>query len=115
MKKILCYFTIISAVFILSGSAYSGNLNKVTILRTGSAPSFENSDLNRSGHVIWATHSSWSGNRVFFLSSDLGDPGLAIFLAAISTSKTVYLEIGGSASAPNTAGSIISRAYLNSY
>lgn len=115
MKSIISFFAIIFVVLIFSGSAHAGKLDNCKVIRTGSAPAFANSNLNRSGHVVWITHSSWSGARVFFLSSDVGDPGLAILLAAISTSKTVYLEVGGSPSAPNTSGAIISRAYLNSY
>ena len=52
---------------------------------------------------------NWTGVRQFYLSSDLGDQGLAVLLTAYALGETVWVRIAGDAS----AGSLIKIIFVN--
>jgi len=52
---------------------------------------------------------AWSGGRQFYLSSNLGNTGVATLLTAYSLGKTVWVRIAGAAE----AGSLITIIYIN--
>jgi len=52
----------------------------------------------------------WSGEtRQFYVSTDLGNPGLAIFLTGYSLGKTFWVRIAGDAA----AGSLVQIVFIN--
>ena len=78
---------------------------KSKIMRVGSDPRFEGAmvqldDLNDT---------NWTGIRQFYLSSTLGNQGLATLLTAYSLGKTVWVRIPGD----GAAGSLIQIIYMN--
>jgi len=52
---------------------------------------------------------NWTGARQFYLSSELGNQGLAVLLTAYSLGETVWVRIAGDAS----AGSLITIIFMN--
>ncbi len=64
------------------------------------------------GYMVMLDETSdahWGGSRQFYLSSSLGKEGFATALTAFSNTQTVWVRIGGTA----TAGSLISIIYIN--
>ena len=59
------------------------------------------------------TDTQWTGTRMFFLSSDLGNQGLAMLLTAISNGQSVLVRIGATEADPPTVNSLITVLYLN--
>ena len=56
-----------------------------------------------------ATNKLWTGTRQFYLSSTLGNPGLATMLTAISLGQSVFVRIAGT----GTEGSLVTIIFLN--
>ena len=52
---------------------------------------------------------NWTGSRQFYLSSTLGNQGLAVLLTAYSLGETVWVRIAGDGS----AGSLITVIFIN--
>jgi hypothetical protein len=76
-----------------------------SILMVGVDPQFEGptvilDDLNDA---------AWQGARQFYLTSELGNQGLAVLLTAFSLNNTIYVRIAGDAS----AGSLIIGIVVN--
>ena len=63
---------------------------------------------NLSGHTV-GTDWLINTNRMFFLTTDLGDQGLATLLTAMSLNKPVWVRIAGNAE----PASLISIIYLS--
>jgi hypothetical protein len=92
----------------LSTAAYSADIDGCTVERVGAYPGLQNTELGRSAYPVFLSHPDWTGTRMFYLSDDLGTPGLATILTALSLEKTVWVRSSSSA-----AGGIISIIYVN--
>jgi len=96
---------ILGSLGVLSGPAIADvDVLSCSITRVGTDPRFgsfvqldDQSDVN------------WIGSRAFYLSSDLGNQGLAVLLTAYSLGETVLVRIAGDAS----PGSLITIIYIN--
>ena len=51
----------------------------------------------------------WTGNRQFYLSTALGNPGLATMLTAFSLNETVWVRIAGT----GESGSLVTIIFVN--
>ena len=107
---------IVSSLIIVSGTiggACAGDLSGCTIEKVGAYPGLSNEPLGRSGFPVFLSYPSWpeaSRTRMFYLSYDLGQAGLATILTAMSLEKTVWVRIS---TPDNSAGGIISIIYVN--
>ena len=111
MKKLLLFFGL-ALFMMLNGSLVSaGDVSGCSVSMTGFHPGLKSDTLNRSGYTLFLVCPGQFARTMFYLSADLGKEGLAIALAASSTGQTVMARIG-SATAPNTAGSIVTVLYL---
>jgi len=81
------------------------------IERIGPDPRFANA--SSSGVMVQLSDTSgdpaWAGVRQFYLSSALGNTGVATLLTAFSLGETVWVRIGGAAE----SGSLISIIFVN--
>ncbi|MGV8073286.1 MAG: hypothetical protein AB2L11_01800 [Syntrophobacteraceae bacterium] len=78
-----------------------------SIVRVGYDPRFSGAmvqldDMRTMGEL-------WTGARQFYLSSALGNQGLATLLTAYSMGKTVWVRISGTA----TSGSLVEIIFIN--
>ena len=76
-----------------------------SIAKVGYDPRFEGA-LVRLDDL---TDTQWTGTRQFYLSSTLGNQGLATLLTAYSLGKTVWVRIAGT----GEPGSLIQIIYIN--
>jgi hypothetical protein len=76
------------------------------IARIGIDPRFEGAMVQL---IDQADQPAWSGTRQFYLSSDMGDGGLATILTAFSLGENVWVRIAGDAA----AGSLITIVFVN--
>ena len=114
MKKSILFLIFTISVLMISAPVFSADLDGCTITRIGAYPGLINADLNRSGYPVFLSHPSWpETSRMFYLSADLGDGGLATLLTAFSLEKPIWVRIGPSAEASADPGSIITVIYVN--
>ena len=76
-----------------------------SIGRIGVDPRFEGPPVQLDD----LSDSKWTGARQFYLSSELGNQGLAVLLTAYSLGETVWVRIAGDAS----KGSLIKIIFVN--
>jgi hypothetical protein len=76
-----------------------------TIVKIGADPRFEGAPIQ----LIDNSGTHWTSNRQFYLSSTLGNQGLAVLLTAYSMGKTVWVRIAGDGS----SGSLIKIIFVN--
>lgn len=111
MKKSVFFLINVMFFLILSTPVFSADMDNCTIEKVGSYAGWENIDLNRSKNVIYLSHpTEWEGTRFFFLSTTLGNEGLATALTAVSLEKTVFIR---TTSSNLEQGSIISIIIVN--
>ena len=101
----LCMLLLGSLIVLPATASAYVDVAVCSIVKVGIDPGFE-------GAIVQLDDQSdvnWTGNRQFYLSSDLGNQGQAIFLAAYSLGETVWVRIAGDAS----AGSLITIIFVN--
>ena len=76
-----------------------------SIFKVGADPRFEGAMVQLDD----LTDTKWTGIRQFYLSSNLGNQGLATLLTAYSMNKTLWVRIAGDGS----SGSLIEIIFIN--
>jgi len=76
-----------------------------TIIKVGADPRFQGAMVQLDD----LTDTKWTGIRQFYLSSALGNQGLATLLTAYSMGKTIWVRIAGDGS----PGSLIEIIFVN--
>ena len=94
-----------SMFVIMPATANALDVADCTIARIGIDPRFEGPPVQ----LIDNSGANWTGARQFYLSSTLGNQGLATLLTAYSLTKTVWVRIAGDGS----AGSLIEILFIN--
>jgi len=113
MKKFraILFFAIIVSFLLVVGASnvFAADCASAVIKRVGSNPSI--GATGSSPYMVQldcSTDSVWPGTLTLYLSSDLGDGGLATLLTAYSLGKTVWVRTLGI-----TSGSIVTIIYVN--
>ena len=75
------------------------------ITKIGADPRFEGPPVQLDDQ----SDVNWTGNRQFYLSSDLGNQGLAVLLTAYSMGETIWVRLAGDGS----PGSLITVIFVN--
>jgi hypothetical protein len=116
-KKIICllvsFLFVFSLTFIAPSGAYAADVSFAKITRIGFYPYIT---PQSSGAILFLDDTEdyyWTGSRMYYMSTELGNQGLATALTAYSMGKTIFVRIGGSAGAPADAGSLINVIYIN--
>ena len=86
---------IITALVTLPAVANALDVSACSIAKIGADPRFEGAPVQ----LVDTTGVNWTGARQFYLSSTLGNQGLAVLLTAYSMGKTVWVRLGGDGSA----------------
>jgi hypothetical protein len=81
------------------------DVSNCTIVKIGADPRFEGAPVQ----LVDNSGTSWTSFRQFYLSSTLGNQGLAVLLTAYSMDKTVWVRIAGDGS----SGSLITVIFVN--
>jgi len=97
---------VLSTLIILPAVANADvDVPKCSIVKIGADPRFEGPPVQ----LIDLSGTNWTGARQFYLSSSLGNGGLAVLLTAYSMGETVWVRIAGDAS----SGSLITVIFVN--
>lgn len=109
MKKRIAVLMSIFVFFVaFAGQALAADVASAKITRVGTNPATGPA----SGYFValddLASPGAWTGSQAFYLSTDLGDSGLATLLTAYSLGKTVWVRTLGT-----VPGSIITVIYMN--
>jgi hypothetical protein len=112
-KYILVIFLVAFSLFFVTTGVYAADVTFAKVNRTGFYP---NITPDSSGGIVFLDDTEdiyWTGSRMFYISNELGNQGLAVALTALSSDRTVFVRIGGSAGASPVAGSLINIIYIN--
>jgi hypothetical protein len=101
---LLCTFVLGSLIF-LPGLASALDVPVCSIVKIGVDPRFEGPPVQLDDQ----SDVNWTGPRQFYLSSTLGNQGLAVLLTAYSLGETVWVRIAGDGS----SGSLITVIFVN--
>jgi len=101
---ILCV-VVLGTLAILPSVANAVDVPTCQIVKIGCDPRFEGPPIQ----LVDTRGIAWTGPRQFYLSSSLGNQGLAVLLTAYSLGKTVWVRIAGDAS----SGSLITVIFVN--
>ena len=97
---------IVLATFVtLPAVADALDVASCTIVKIGADPRFEGAPVQ----LVDTSGVNWTGPRQFYLSSTLGNQGLAVLLTAYSMGKTVWVRLAGT----GTAGSLVEVIFVN--
>ena len=96
---------VITALITLPAVANALDVASCSIAKIGADPRFEGAPVQ----LVDTTGVNWTGPRQFYLSSTLGNQGLAVLLTAYSLGKTVWVRIAGDGS----AGSLVQVIFVN--
>ena len=96
---------VLGSLIVLPGLASALDAPVCSIVKVGIDPRFEGAMVQLDEQA----DGNWTGIRQFYLSSALGNQGLAILLTAYSLGETVWVRIAGDAS----AGSLITIIFMN--
>ena len=96
---------VITALVTLPAVANALDVSSCSIARIGVDPRFEGAPVQ----LVDTSGVNWTGPRQFYLSSTLGNQGLAVLLTAYSMGKTVWVRIAGDGS----AGSLVEIIFVN--
>lgn len=105
------------AALVMAGSAFFSapaqadvDVAFAKIERLGPDPRFATTS---SGYMVQfsdtAASPAWAGIRQFYLSAELGNPGIATLLTAFSLDETVWVRIAGTAE----TGSLVTIIFVN--
>jgi len=97
---------VITTLITLPAVANALDVSNCSIVKIGVDPRFEGPPIKL---VDNGSTPNWTSSRQFYLSSALGNQGLAVLLTAYSMDKTVWVRIAGDAS----AGSLITVIFVN--
>lgn len=103
---LLLYVLVLASFIILPGMASADvDVPVCSIVKIGADPRFEGPPVQLDDQ----SDLKWTGYRQFYLSSSLGNQGLAVLLTAYSMGETVWVRIAGDAS----SGSLIKVIFVN--
>jgi hypothetical protein len=96
---------VLAAFVTLPVAANALDVASCTIAKIGVDPRFEGAPVQ----LVDTSGVNWTGNRQFYLSSSLGNQGLAVLLTAYSMGKTVWVRAAGDGS----PGSLLTVIFVN--
>jgi hypothetical protein len=97
---------VLGSLIILPGLASADvTVSVASIIRVGIDPRFDGPMVQLDDQ----SDGAWTGTRQFYLSSTLGNQGLAVLLTAYSLGETVFVRIAGDGS----PGSLITIIFVN--
>ena len=102
---VIAMFLVASLMIIPTIANATVDANNVTIRRIGADPRFQGAMVV----LIDPSGINWTGPRQFYLSSTLGNQGLATLLTAYSLGKKLWVRIAGDAS----PGSLVEIIFIN--
>jgi len=102
---LLCVLVLGSLIVLPAMANADVDVPVCSIVKIGIDPRFEGAPVQLDDE----SDGNWTGERQFYLSSDLGNQGLAVLLTADSLGETVWVRIAGDAS----AGSLIKIIFVN--
>lgn len=102
---LLCVLVLGSLIFLPAMAMAYVDVPVCSIVKIGVDPRFEGPPVQLDDQ----SDVNWTGQRQFYLSSDLGNQGLAVLLTAYSMGETVWVRIAGDAS----PGSLITVIFVN--
>jgi hypothetical protein len=102
---LLCVLVLGSLIFLPAIASADVDVPVCVIGKIGADPRFEGPPVQLDDQ----SDKNWTGYRQFYLSSDLGNQGLAVLLMAYSMGETVWVRIAGDAS----SGSLIKVIFVN--
>ena len=106
MKKSIV-LVICLLVFGALGVSFAGDHNNCVVNKVGVYPALEDSSVSRSGYPIFITCPGFSHSVMFYLSSDMGEAGLATALTAIALQQSVWVR-----TTTDSAGGLVTVMYL---
>jgi len=101
----IAIFLVASLMIIPAVANASVNVADVKVMKVGADPRFEGAMVQLDD----LTDTQWTGIRQFYLSSTLGNQGLATILTAYSMGKTLWVRIAGD----GAKGSLIEIVFIN--
>ena len=101
----LCMLALSSLIILPCAASADVDVANCIITKIGTDPRFEGPPVQLDD----TSDFNWTGNRQFYLSSDLGNQGLAVLLTAYSMGESVWVRIAGDAS----SGSLIKVIFVN--
>ena len=106
MLPVVLFFLIVT----IANNIYAADCSIATIKRVGTNPtsSYASGATPYTVQLDCSNDSVWAGSLTLFLSSELGESGLATLLTAYSLGKTVWVRTLGV-----TGGSIVTIIYMN--
>jgi len=102
---LLCVLVLGSLILLPAIASADVDVPVCSIVKIGVDPRFEGPPVQLDDQ----SDVNWTGQRQFYLSSDLGNQGLAVLLTAYSMGETVWVRIAGDAS----SGSLITVIFVN--
>jgi len=105
MFSIVFAIFLVTSLMIIPSIANALDASNTQIMRIGADPRFEGAMVQLDD----LTDQGWTGVRQFYLSSTLGNQGLATLLTAYSLGKTVWVRIAGT----GEPGSLIQIIFIN--
>ena len=106
MYSIFCAMFLVASMMIIPTVANATvDSGQNTIIKVGADPRFEGAMVQLDD----LTDNKWTGVRQFYLSSALGNQGLATLLTAYSMGKTIWVRIVGDGS----PGSLVEIIFVN--
>ena len=102
---LLCMLVLGSLIVLPAMASADVDVPICSIGRIGVDPRFEGPPVQLDDQ----SDVNWTGARQFYLSSELGNQGLAVLLTAYSLGETVWVRIAGDAS----AGSLVTIIFMN--
>lgn len=95
-------------LFLSASTVYAVDCSSASIKRVGTNPTYASGGSPYFVQLDCAIDTVWDGVLTLYLSTDLGDSGLATLLTAYSLEKTVWVRTLGT-----DPGSLISIIYIN--
>jgi len=96
---------LVASLMIIPTVANAVDATSCIIKRVGFDPRFEGPMVQ----LDEVSDANWTGTRLFYLSSTLGNQGYATLLTAYSLGKTVWVRIAGT----GEPGSLVQIIYIN--
>jgi len=96
---------LVASLMIIPTAANAVDAANCAVKRVGADPRFQGAMVQLDD----LTDTQWTGVRQFYLSSTLGNQGLATLLTSYSLGKTIWVRIAGTAQ----PGSLIEIIFIN--
>jgi hypothetical protein len=104
-STVLVCVMVVTTLIALPTVANALDVASCTIAKIGADPRFEGPPVQ----LVDTSGVNWTGPRQFYLSSSLGNQGLAVLLTAYSMGKTVWIRAAGT----GEPGSLITVIFVN--